>query len=76
MGYLVIMLFLAVIGAYCDINALMSNGNVAGILLVWVTIIIFLHGAILFGIGGLLKQDWDVIAVASNANIVMLSLDS
>lgn len=37
--------------------------------MIWVTIIIFLHGLIIFGIGGLLKQDWDVIAVASNANV-------
>lgn len=69
LGYLLIMLFLAVIGAYCDINALINSGNVAGILLIWVTIIIFTHGLIIFGIGGLLKQDWDVIAVASNANV-------
>lgn len=32
LGYLLIMLFLAVIGAYCDINALINSGNVAGIL--------------------------------------------
>ncbi len=63
------MLFLAVIGAYCDFWALMSAGDVAGVLLVWVTIIVFLHGAIIFGIGGLLKQDWDIIAIASNANV-------
>ncbi len=69
LGYLLIMLFLAVIGAYCDIAALMNSGNAAGILLIWVTIIIFLHGTILFVVGGLLKQDWDVISVASNANI-------
>jgi uncharacterized membrane protein len=69
LGYLLIMLFLAVIGAYCDINALLSSGNAAGILLIWVTIIVFLHGIIIFVVGGLLKQDWDVISVASNANI-------
>lgn len=69
LGYLLIMLFLAVIGAFCDIKALMNSGNVAGILLMWVTIIVFLHGIIIFVIGGLLKQDWDIIAVASNANI-------
>ncbi len=69
LGYLLIMLFLAVIGAYCDFRALMSAGDVAGTLLIWVTIIVFLHGAFIFLIGGLLKQDWDIIAVASNANI-------
>lgn len=69
LGYLLIMLFLAVIGAYCDFRALISAGDMAGMLLIWVTIIVFLHGAIIFGIGGLLKQDWDIIAIASNANV-------
>lgn len=69
LGYLLIMLFLAVIGAFCDIKALINSGNAAGILLIWVTIIIFTHGIIIFGIGSLLKQDWDVISVASNANV-------
>lgn len=68
-GYLLIMLFLAVIGAFCDIKALVNSGNVAGILLIWVTIIVFLHGIIIFTLGGLLKQDWDIISIASNANI-------
>ena len=68
-GYLLIMLFLAVIGAYCDIDALLKSGNAAGILLLWVTIIVFLHGIIIFTVGGLLKQDWDIVAIASNANI-------
>lgn len=69
LGYLLIMLFLAVIGALCDIKALWSSGDAAGILLIWVTIIVFLHGIIIFLVGGLLKQDWDIISIASNANI-------
>jgi uncharacterized membrane protein len=68
-GYLLIMLFLAVIGAYCDINALLQSGGAASILLIWVTIIVFLHGIIIFTVGGLLKQDWDIVSIASNANI-------
>jgi uncharacterized membrane protein len=69
LGYLLIMLFLAVIGAFCDVRALLASGSAAGILLIWVTIIVFLHGLIIFTIGGLLKQDWDIISIASNANI-------
>jgi uncharacterized membrane protein len=69
LGYLLIMLFLAVIGAFCDIRALLGSGNIAGILLIWVTIIVFLHGIIIFTVGGLLKQDWDIISIASNANV-------
>lgn len=69
LGYLLVMLFLAVIGAFCDIKALLSSGDAAGILLIWVTIIVFLHGIIIFAVGGLLKQDWDIISIASNANV-------
>ncbi|HEX5652036.1 MAG TPA: DUF819 family protein, partial [Chitinophagaceae bacterium] len=68
-GFLLIMLFLAVVGAYCDINALISSGAAAGLLLLWVTMIVLIHGLVIFGIGGLLKQDWDIISIASNANI-------
>jgi uncharacterized membrane protein len=69
LGYLLIMMFLAVIGAFCDFRALAGAGSVAATLLIWVAVIVFLHGAIIFFVGGVLKQDWDIIAVASNANI-------
>jgi uncharacterized membrane protein len=69
MGFILIMLFLAVVGAYCDINALLSSGTAAGILLLWVTLIVFIHGILIFSIGGILKQDWDIVSIASNANI-------
>jgi uncharacterized membrane protein len=69
LGYFLILLFLAVIGAYCDIHALKQSGAVAGILLIWVTIIVLVHAIILFTIGGLFKQDWDIVSIASNANI-------
>ena len=63
------MLFLAVIGALCDFRALLQSGEVAGILLTWVGLAVLLHGVILFTIGGLFKQDWDIVSIASNANI-------
>jgi uncharacterized membrane protein len=69
MGYFLILLFLAVIGAYCDIQALAESGQLAMLLLSWVTIIVLIHGILLFSIGGLFKQDWDIISIASNANI-------
>lgn len=68
-GFLLIMLFLAVIGAYCDFKALIDSGAVAGILLLWVTLIVFIHGLLIFSIGGIFKQDWDIVSIASNANI-------
>lgn len=69
MGMLLVMIFLAVIGAFCDITALLQSSEVAGNLLLWDFLIILIHGLLIFGIGGLLKQDWDIISIASNANI-------
>jgi len=68
-GLLLIMIFLAVIGAFCDISALMHSSEVAGILLVWDTVLITIHGIIIFTVGGLFRQDWDIVSIASNANI-------
>jgi len=69
MGLLLIMLFLAVIGAFCDFRALTQSGEVAGVLLLWVATAVLVHGVILFVIGGIFKQDWDIVSIASNANI-------
>lgn len=69
LGYLTVLLFLAVVGAYCDIGALIANGSVAGLLLAWVAIIVAVHALLLFVISGFLKQDWAIVAIASNANI-------
>lgn len=69
LGSFTVLLFLAVIGAYCDIPALIANGSVALILLAWVTITVGIHALLLFVIGGLLRQDWAIISIASNANI-------
>ena len=69
MGLLLIMLFLAVIGAYCDIGALLKNGKMVSVLLLWDASLIFVHGLLIFSVGWLFKQDWDIVSVASNANI-------
>lgn len=64
-----IMLFLAVIGAFCDLHAFFQNGKDAGTLLLWNDLLVSIHGIIIFSIGGILKQDWDVVSIASNANV-------
>jgi uncharacterized membrane protein len=69
LGYFTVLLFLAVVGAYCDLAALVANGAVAGTLLAWVTIIVGVHALVIFGLGALFRQDWAIIAVASNANV-------
>lgn len=68
-GFIFVLLFLAVVGAYCDVEALFKSKEVALVLMKWVTVIVFVHGALIFSIGGLLKQDWNIVSIASNANI-------
>lgn len=64
-----IYLFLAVIGAYCDLAALANDGQLALTMLTFVSISVPIHALFQFGIGGLLKQDWDLLSIASQANI-------
>lgn len=68
-GFFMILIFLAVIGTLCDFGALAQTGELAGTLLLFVGLMVLVHGVVIFGIGALLKMDWDVIAVASQANV-------
>ena len=68
-GWLSVMLFLAVIGALCDLHALGSIGALGRDLLIFVVVILAVHGAIVFGGGALLRMDPSLVAVASQANI-------
>jgi uncharacterized membrane protein len=62
-------LFLSVIGAYCDIQALLKDGQTALTLAIFVSIVIAVHSFFQFGIGYFLKQDWDIMSIASQANV-------
>ncbi|MEP0714111.1 MAG: DUF819 family protein, partial [Algoriphagus sp.] len=68
-GFFLILLFLAAIGTLCDLGTLSGLGELASTLFLFVTILVLIHGAVIFGVGSLLKIDWDVIAVASQANV-------
>ena len=69
LGLLGVYLFLAVIGAYCDVPALLKDGQLAIILMIFVSILVGVHGIIIYGVGALLKQDWDIVSIASQANV-------
>ncbi|GAA0879552.1 DUF819 family protein [Algoriphagus jejuensis] len=69
LGFFFILIFLAVIGTLCDVGALAGVGELAGTLILFVGLLVLIHGAVIFGIGALFKMDWDVIAVASQANV-------
>ncbi|WP_291783386.1 DUF819 family protein [Cecembia sp.] len=69
LGFFMIMIFLGVIGTLCDVSALSGVGELATTLILFVGLLVLIHGLFVFGIGALLKMDWDVIAVASQANV-------
>jgi uncharacterized membrane protein len=68
-GFFMILIFLSVIGTLCDFGALAQTGELAGTLMLFVGLLVLIHGLVIFGVGALLKMDWDVIAVASQANV-------
>ena len=68
-GLFCVYLFLAVIGAFCELTALGQIGDLAWRLLALVTVTVLVHGAIVFGVAYVAKFDMDVAAVASQANI-------
>jgi uncharacterized membrane protein len=69
LGLFTVYLFLAVIGAFCELAALGGIGELALYVGVFTLIVVVVHGLVTFGVGGLLKLDWDVIAIASQANV-------
>ena len=62
-------LFLAVVGAYCDFSALNEAGALAILLLGFIAITMLGHGLVVFLGCYILKYDWDMAAIASQANI-------
>jgi uncharacterized membrane protein len=69
LGLFCIYIFLAVIGAYCDVAALLHDGQLAIILFGMILVLVLIHAVILFGLGAFFKQDWAVLSIASQANI-------
>ena len=69
LGMFGIYIFLAVIGAYCDIAALLNDGQLALVLFGMILLLVLIHAFIVFGTGALFRQDWDVLGIASQANI-------
>jgi uncharacterized membrane protein len=62
-------LFLAVIGAYCDLGELAKLGQLGVLLMVFVTLAVSIHGLIVFAAGALLRLPPEMMAIASCANI-------
>ncbi|QBA64064.1 DUF819 family protein [Muriicola soli] len=69
LGLYLVFLFLAVIGAYCEISSVMELQQIGITLLLFASVAVLIHGALLIILGGLLYRDWDMIAIVSQANI-------
>ena len=69
LGMFAVMLFLAVIGCLCDLEALSQLGDLAVTLSIFATVVITVHALAVFGVSWLFRLDWDMAAVASQANV-------
>jgi len=69
LGMFGIYLFLAVIGALCDVGALRATGALGVSLTLLVCTILCVHGVVVFGAAVLLRLDLEAASVASQANI-------
>ena len=69
LGLYLIYLFLAVIGAYCEISSVFELQEVGVTILLFAILAVSIHGFLLISIGGLIYRDWDMIAIVSQANI-------
>ena len=69
LGMFAMYLFLATIGAYCSISAIAQIGDLAITLLIFVGIVIAVHGAVTFAAAAIFRIDVHVAAIASQANI-------
>ena len=68
-GMYAVYLFLAVIGAFCDLRAMSGLGMLGLVLLGFAAVTVAVHGALLLGTAWMFRMDLDGAAVASQANI-------
>ncbi len=68
-GLFGIYIFLAVIGAYCDVATLLKDGQLAIVLFGMIVLLVLIHAVILYSAGAFFRHDWDVISIASQANV-------
>ena len=69
LGLLCVYLFLAVVGAFCEIGALADVGEKAFSIFGFTVVIILIHGLVIFGAGRLFRLDWKLLSICSQANI-------
>ena len=69
LGLICVYIFLAVIGAYCEFAALGALKSLGPVLLIFTSVTVLVHGLMIYGIGGFFIKDWNLLAIASQANV-------
>lgn len=69
LGLYLVYIFLAVIGAYCELSAVVELKDVGLTLLLFASIAVLLHGVIIILLGSFAFKDWEMISIASQANV-------
>ena len=69
LGLYLVFIFLAVIGAYCELSSVVELKEVGVTLLFFAGLAVFFHGIIVILLGGLIYRDWEMIAIVSQANV-------
>jgi len=68
-GLYLVYIFLAVIGAYCEISSVIELKEVGVSLLLFASLAVIFHGVVVILIGSITYRDWDMISIVSQANI-------
>ena len=69
LGLYLVYIFLAVIGAYCEISSVVELKSIGATLLIFASLSVLIHGLLIIGLGSLFFRDWEMIAIASQANV-------
>ena len=69
LGLYLVHLFLAVIGAYCEISAVYELKEIGITLFLFTSVSVLIHGVLIIIFGGLFYRDWQMVAIASQTNV-------
>ena len=69
LGLYLVHLFLAVIGAYCEISAVYELKEIGITLFLFTSVSVLIHGLLIIIFGGLFYRDWQMVAIASQTNV-------
>lgn len=69
LGLYLVYIFLAVVGAYSEISAVIALKETGLLIFAFTACIVLIHGVITFVVGSLFYRDWEMISIVSQANI-------